>query len=405
MARIVLGVTGGIAAYKSCYLLRRLAEDGHDVTVVPTRNALEFVGKTTWEALSGNPVAAEVWDRAWQVPHVSLGREAELVVVAPATADLLARAAAGRADDLLTNVLLTATSPVIMVPAMHTEMWRNAATTANVATLRSRGVIVMEPASGRLTGPDSGPGRMPEPDEIAAFAEAILESEAVKAGVIAQDCAGLRVLVSAGGTHEALDPVRFLGNASSGKMGLALARAARQRGAKVHLVAANTNLAIPAGVEVTRVVSTEDLAQAMAKEAARCDIIVMAAAPADFTPDKPAAKKIKKDGDGGLTLTLKQTTDVLAALSKGRSQGQVVAGFAAETAADADELLRLGRAKLARKGCQLLVLNNVSGGQVFGAETNDVTILSAADDTAITASGSKDAVAHAILDAALAAHR
>jgi phosphopantothenoylcysteine decarboxylase/phosphopantothenate--cysteine ligase len=402
MARIVLGVAGGIAAYKSCYLLRLLAEAGREVNVVPTRNALQFVGKATWEALSGHPVSADVWDTSWQVPHVRLGREAELVVVAPATADLLARAAAGRADDLLTNVLLTATCPVIMVPAMHTEMWRNAATADNVKTLRSRGVIVMEPASGRLTGADSGPGRMPEPEEIAAFAQAILESPAIKTGLIAQDCAGLRVLISAGGTHEALDPVRFLGNASSGKMGLALARAARQRGAKVDLVAANTHLPIPAGVEVTRVVSTEELAQAMAKESARADLVIMAAAPADFTPDKPAVSKIKKDGDGGLTVTLKQTTDVLAAISKARGKDQVVVGFAAETAADADELLRLGRAKLARKDCQLLVLNNVSGGRVFGADTNDVTIVSAADDTAITAAGSKDAVAHAILDAAIA---
>ncbi|MDQ7993136.1 MAG: bifunctional phosphopantothenoylcysteine decarboxylase/phosphopantothenate--cysteine ligase CoaBC [Propionicimonas sp.] len=400
MSRIVLGVSGGIAAYKACLLLRLFAEAGHDVVVVPTRNALEFVGETTWAALSGNPVHTGVFSDAEQVPHVRLGREADLVVVAPATADLLSRAATGRADDLLTNVLLTAGCPVLMVPAMHTEMWLHPATRANVATLRSRGVVVMEPADGRLTGPDSGPGRLPEPEDIEQLALGLLADPGVAARLAARDLAGRKVVVSAGGTREALDPVRYLGNSSSGRMGLAVARAAAARGAEVIAVTANVSLPLPSGVTGVPVVSTADLAEAMFAQAADADIVVMAAAPADFTPRTPSASKLKKSGQHGLTVDFTQTTDVLRTLAGRRPDGQVVVGFAAETAADGEDLLELGREKLARKGCQLLVLNDVSGGKVFGAAATEVVILSA-DGVVARVAGSKSVVAHAILDAAL----
>ncbi len=401
MSRIVLGVAGGIAAYKACLLLRRFTEAGHDVTVVPTRNALEFVGATTWAALSGKPVSAEVFADADQVPHVRLGREAELVVVAPATADLLARAAAGRADDLLTNVLLTAGCPVLLAPAMHTEMWLHPATRANVATLRSRGVAVLDPAEGRLTGADSGPGRLPEPEDIEALALALLDDPGLAQRVAQQDLAGRSVLISAGGTREAVDPVRFVGNSSSGRMGLALARAAAARGAEVTVVAANLALPIPAGVTGVPVVSTADLAGEMVARAPSADLVVMAAAPADYTPVAPSDTKLKKSGEAGLTIELRQTVDILAGLAAARPSGQLVVGFAAETAGSAEELLRLGREKLARKGCQLLVLNDVSGGRVFGSPATDITIISGAGVVA-QRTGSKSAAANAILDAAVA---
>ena len=402
VSRIVLGVAGGIAAYKACEVLRRLSESGHEVTVVPTPNALEFVGATTWAALSGRAVATSVFENTTEVPHVRIGQQADLVVVAPATADLLARAATGRADDLLTNVLLTATCPVLMVPAMHTEMWLHPATQANVATLRERGVLVMEPASGRLTGADTGPGRLPEPVDIVAVATSVLGDERTADAVRARDLTGRHVVVSAGGTHEALDPVRFLGNASSGLQGIALARAASLRGARVTLVAANVSLPLPSGCTVRTVRSTAGLAEAMLELQADADAIVMAAAPADFTPASPADGKIKKDGDGGLTVSFKQTTDVLKTLSHARPREQVIVGFAAETAADEASLMQLGRAKLERKGCDLLVLNNVSGGAVFGEPDNTVTII---DATGVVeaAAGSKSAIAHRIWDAVVAA--
>lgn len=400
MSRIVLGVSGGIAAYKSCLLLRLFVEAGHDVVVVPTANALEFVGRATWEALSGNPVHTDVFSGAEQVPHVRIGQQADLVVVAPATADLLARAAAGRADDLLTNVLLTARCPVLMVPAMHTEMWLHQATQANVATLRSRGVVVMDPADGRLTGADSGQGRLPDPEDIEQLAISVLADPTVAGKMASRDLAGKRVLVSAGGTREALDPVRYVGNSSSGRMGLALGRAASARGAEVTIVTANLSLPLPAGVTGVPVVSTADLAREMLARGPEAEIIVMAAAPADFTPVAPSDSKIKKSGDAGLTVDLTQTVDVLKTLSGRRRDGQVIVGFAAETAADADELLALGQAKLARKGCQLLVINDVSGGKVFGKAATDVVIISPEGVLARVAA-SKSAVAHAILDSAL----
>jgi phosphopantothenoylcysteine decarboxylase/phosphopantothenate--cysteine ligase len=347
-------------------------------------------------------VHTTVWADAHEVPHVRLGQQADLVLVAPATADLIARAAAGRADDLLTNILLTAHCPVVLAPAMHTEMWGHAATRANVATLRERGVMVIDPDSGRLTGADSGPGRLPEAAELAAIALTVLAHPEVAARGATQDMAGLSVVVSAGGTREHLDPVRFLGNSSSGLMGWALARAARVRGAEVRLVAANVDRPPPAGVSVQPVTSTAELAGAMTEAARTADLVVMAAAPADFTPAATSDTKIKKSGDGGLELDLVQTTDVLAGLVTARSDPrQVLVGFAAETPAAGVDLLELGRAKLARKGCDLLVLNAVGHGLVFGQPTSEITVLSP-DGAEGPVAGSKDQLAHVIWDAALA---
>jgi phosphopantothenoylcysteine decarboxylase / phosphopantothenate---cysteine ligase len=398
--RVVLGVSGGIAAYKACELLRQFTESGHDVTVVPTAAALEFVGAPTWAALSGKPVATDVWTGVHGVPHVRIGQEADLVVVAPATADLMAKAAHGLADDLLTNTLLTARCPVVMAPAMHTEMWEHAATTANVATLRSRGVLVIEPAEGRLTGADTGKGRLPDPEEIFELCRDVLEQAAAGPSAGTLDLAGRRVVVSAGGTREKLDPVRFLGNRSSGRQGYALARAAAARGAEVILVAANVTLAEPAGVKVVRVESTAELRDAVLTAAAGADAVVMAAAPADFRPVHHSDTKIKKSEDGSApVISLEQNPDILKELSAHRpGAGTVVVGFAAETGDTTGSVLDLARAKLARKGCDLLVVNDVSGGAVFGADDNEAVIL-AADGTAVDVPrGSKGALAHVIWD-------
>ncbi|MFL6045428.1 MAG: bifunctional phosphopantothenoylcysteine decarboxylase/phosphopantothenate--cysteine ligase CoaBC [Propionibacteriaceae bacterium] len=402
MSRIVLGVSGGIAAYKACELLRRLQGAGHQVTVVPTAAALEFVGASTWAALSGRPVHTSVFDDVHLVPHVKIGQEIDLVFVAPATADVLARAATGRADDLLTNVLLTAHCPIVYAPAMHTEMWLHPATQANVATLRSRGAVVVGPDVGRLTGPDSGAGRLPDPAELFAVAAAVLADPEIAVRAAGQDMTGLKVVVSAGGTRERLDPVRFIGNSSSGLMGWALARAAVLRGADVRLVAANVGLPAPPGTEVEPVGSTADLAQAMAVAAKDADIAIMAAAPADFTPAATSQTKIKKLGDSGLELRLVQTTDILAGLVKTRTDShQVLVGFAAETPGDEQTLLDLGRAKLERKGCDILVLNEVGPNLAFGQPDNQITILTR-DAAAGPFSGSKDTLAHQIWDEALA---
>ncbi len=402
MSRIVLGVAGAIAAYKACEVLRRLRAAGHDVTVVPTESALHFVGAATWAALSGQPVSTSVWDDVDQVRHVSIGQSADLVLVVPATADLLARAASGRADDLLTNVLLTATGPVVFAPAMHTEMWQHPATRANVATLRSRGCVVVDPDSGRLTGADSGPGRLPEAAEITGIALSVLDRPDAVTRMAAQDMAGLRVAVSAGGTREHLDPVRYLGNSSSGLMGWALARAAVLRGADVQLVAANVSLPPPAGAQLETVTTTAELEQAMNRAAKDSDLVVMAAAVADFTPADPRQTKLKKESDtSGLSLDLVQTVDVLAGLVAGRTDpAQVLVGFAAETPTADHSLLQLGRVKLTRKGCDLLVLNSVGRGLVFGQPDNEITLLSARSEIGPLA-GSKDTLAHDIWDEAL----
>jgi phosphopantothenoylcysteine decarboxylase/phosphopantothenate--cysteine ligase len=393
--RVVLGVTGGIAAYKAVELLRRLTESGHDVTVVPTRAALQFVGAPTWAALSGKPVAEDVWADVHEVPHVRLGQSADLVVVAPATADLLARAAHGLADDLLTNTLLTARCPVVLAPAMHTEMWEHAATRANVATLRARGVLVVEPAVGRLTGADSGKGRLPEPAELFEVCSRALAGRA-------QDLAGRRVVVSAGGTREHLDPVRFLGNRSSGKQGYALARTAAARGAEVVLVS-SAALPDPAGVTVRSVTSALELRDAVLAESKAADVVVMAAAVADYRPVERLATKRKKTET--LTVELVQNPDVLAELVAARRPGQVLVGFAAETG-DADgDVLAHGRAKLARKGCDLLVVNEVGEpGHATGFEgdANAATVLAADGASYDIPVGSKDALADRVWDLAVA---
>ncbi|SFC78820.1 phosphopantothenoylcysteine decarboxylase / phosphopantothenate--cysteine ligase [Nocardioides terrae] len=393
--RVVLGVAGGIAAYKAAELLRRFTESGHDVTVVPTASALEFVGAPTWAALSGKPIATGVFENITEVPHVRIGQQADLVVVAPATANTLARAAHGLADDLLANVLLTARCPVVFAPAMHTEMWEHPATVDNVATLRRRGAIVVEPAEGRLTGKDTGKGRLPDPDEIFGLCVDVLAR-----GTTAPDLGGRRVVVSAGGTREYLDPVRFLGNRSSGLQGYALARAAAARGAEVVLVAANVALPDPAGVKVVHVETTAQLRDEVVTAAGGADAVVMAAAPADFRPTSVSDAKIKKADDGSVpTIELAQNPDVLHEISHHRSRpDSVIVGFAAETGDATGSVLELAKAKLARKGCDLLVVNDVSGGAVFGSPDNEAVIL-AADGAAIDVpSGSKGALAHVIWD-------
>ncbi len=392
--RVVLGVSGGIAAYKVATLLRRFTEAGHEVTVVPTEAALRFVGEPTWAALSGRPVATDVWTDVDQVPHVRLGQQAQLVVVAPATADLLAKAATGQADDLLTATLLTARCPVVFAPAMHTEMWLHPATQANVATLRARGAIVVDPAAGRLTGADTGPGRLPEPEQLyaaclaAVGADAFASSAATAApGRPAADLAGRRVLVTAGGTREPLDPVRYLGNRSSGKQGYALAAAAAARGAEVTLVSANTSLPQPLSVTVVRVETALQMQSVVTDLVAQqpCpDVVVMAAAVADFRPKHYAAAKIKKTHEPGdapdesaPVIELVRNPDILAGLVHARagSAAPVIVGFAAETGDASGSVLQLARAKLARKGCDLLVANEVGVDKTFGQDVNTVHLL------------------------------
>ncbi|CAN7417692.1 bifunctional phosphopantothenoylcysteine decarboxylase/phosphopantothenate synthase [Knoellia sp. LjRoot47] len=427
--RVVLGVAGGIAAYKACSLLRLLSEAGHDVTVVPTAAALKFVGAPTWAALSGKPVSTDVWTDVHEVPHVRLGQEADLVVVAPATADLLAKAATGQADDLLTNVLLTARCPVVLAPAMHTEMWDHPATQANVSTLTERGVHVVPPASGRLTGKDTGPGRLPEPEDLYAVCERELARSAsaartstapasadpvarattsADAAVRRGDLAGRRVVVTAGGTREPLDPVRFLGNRSSGKQGLALAAAGVARGADVTLVT-SAPADLP-GVDVVTIETALQLRDAVVAATADADAVVMAAAVADFRPSSYASTKIKKHHETGAdgssdesapSITLVRNPDILADLVRSRvgSARPVIVGFAAETGDESGSVLDHGRAKLERKGCDVLVVNEVGEDKTFGADDNTVTILRRGSDEGIEVGpASKSVVADAVWD-------
>ena len=411
MARVILGVGAGIAAYKACELLRLLKDAGHRVRVIPTPDALRFVGEPTWAALSGEPVAVDVWSDVAEVLHVRLGQTADLVLVAPATADLIARAAAGMAQDLLTATLLTARCPVMYAPAMHTEMWEHPATQHNVATLRERGAIVVDPAIGRLTGADSGKGRLPEPAELFALAESVLwagadggasapASDIPVAGGLAGALilTGRRVLISAGGTREELDPVRFLGNWSTGRQGYAFARSAVARGADVTLVAANVELPDPAGVKIIRVISAREMHAAMLAEAQTADAVVMTAAVADFRPVTRSEQKIKKDGRIPEPIELAENPDILADLSARRMArgpaGQVVVGFAAETDPDLDA----ARAKLARKGCDLLVVNPVGYGRGFGDGDNEAVVLGADGTEMPIPRRSKDALADFVWD-------
>ncbi|MFZ4135930.1 MULTISPECIES: bifunctional phosphopantothenoylcysteine decarboxylase/phosphopantothenate--cysteine ligase CoaBC [Streptomyces] len=389
--RVVLGVTGGIAAYKACELLRRFTEAGHTVRVVPTASALHFVGAPTWSALSGQPVSTEVWDDVHEVPHVRIGQQADLVVVAPATADVLAKAAHGLADDLLTNTLLTARCPVVFAPAMHTEMWEHPATRENVATLRRRGAVVIEPAVGRLTGADSGKGRLPDPGEIYELCLRVGER-----GTADRDLAGRHVVVSAGGTREPLDPVRFLGNRSSGKQGYALARTAAARGARVTLLSANAALPDPAGVDVVHVTTAMELRDAVRQAATHADAVVMAAAVADFRPAAYATGKIKKqEGEEPEPVALVRNPDILAELAADRARpGQLIVGFAAET----DDVLANGRAKLRRKGCDLLVVNEVGENKTFGAEESEAVVLAADGSETPVPYGRKENLADTVWD-------
>jgi phosphopantothenoylcysteine decarboxylase/phosphopantothenate--cysteine ligase len=399
--RIVLGVTGGIAAYKATAIIRQLTEAGHDVQVIPTENALRFIGATTLEALSHHTVDTDLYTDVAEVKHVEIGQNADLIIVAPATASFLARCAAGIADDLLGTTLLASKAPVLVAPAMHTEMWQNASTVANVATLRSRGIVVLDPGVGRLTGQDSGQGRLPEADEIIAAAFALLRE---------QDLRGRTVLITAGGTQEAIDPVRFIGNHSSGKQGIAIARAAKARGASVCFVAANlSHLGLEGAFdEYVSVVTAAKLQQAVESRLAKSDILIMAAAVSDFRVAEVSQTKLKRSDLGDeISLRLVANPDILRnAVSRIsiESLATLTVGFAAEAAGNPSELLRLGKLKLAAKGCDVLVANDVDGGAVFDKADNSVIILSksgAADEFA----GSKELVGHRVLDAAVAALR
>ncbi len=387
---IVVGITGGIAAYKAVNVVRALVLAGHDVHVVATENALRFVGRPTLEALSRNLVHSDLYEGVAEVRHVAIGQAADLIVVAPATANTIAKLAGGFADDLLGNTILASTAPLVIAPAMHTEMWQNPATAHNIEVLRSRGVTVVGPAVGQLTGKDAGPGRMSEPDDIVAAALAVVGP---------RDLVGKRILVTAGGTREPLDPVRFIGNRSSGRQGIALALAAAARGADVTLIAANLEVAAPASVAVVRVGSTLELADATTDAAASADVVIMAAAVADYRPEVVAERKIKKEQQGDvLDLRLVKNPDILKGLSEIRRPGQVIIGFAAETEPDAAALLELGRAKIARKGCDYLVINRVGWSEGFATESNTVTVIDRSGVTVVEASGTKTSVSDSILD-------
>ncbi|UVI34498.1 bifunctional phosphopantothenoylcysteine decarboxylase/phosphopantothenate synthase [Brevibacterium spongiae] len=421
--RTVLGVAGGIAAYKAAHIIRRLRELDHSVKVVPTANALNFVGAPTFEALSGQTVTTDVFDEIDTVNHVRIGQDAELVIIAPATANIIAKIAAGIADDLLTATVLTTTAEVVVAPAMHTEMWQNPATVANIATLRARGVHVLDPAIGRLTGPDSGPGRLPEPEDIVAYALSVTEAAGASAaepgtfsaesntstaetGPGSDSLTGRRIVISAGGTREALDPVRFLGNRSSGKQGIALAKAAHAAGAEVELVAANIDSGLlsdlPAGITITPVESTLELQTAMHASQPAADALIMAAAVADFRPAETTGSKMKKTGDDGLTLRLVQNPDILRGLVDERVGAQIIVGFAAETGDAQSTALDYARAKFARKGVDLLVFNDVSNDRAFGHDHTAVQIIGSADGQTTIGEefqGSKDDVSQKVIAA------
>lgn len=393
MKRIVLGVSAGIAAYKSVLLLRLLREAGHHVDVIPTGNVANFVGNATWEALSGNPVTSSVFDAVDTVNHVRLGQQADLVLVVPATADVMARAASGLANDLLTGTLLATRAPVVMAPAMHTEMWQHPATVANTAMLRDRGVRVIEPASGRLTGKDSGPGRLPEPEEIFESIQDLLSEPLL---------AGRKVLITAGGTREPLDPVRYLGNRSSGRQGVALAQAARDAGAQVTLIATHLEVAAPHGVALVHASSALELREAVYAHAEGHDALIMNAAVADFRPATIENSKIKKrDEFSAPVIELVRNPDILAEIVSARGANDllppVIVGFAAETGDDQGSVLDYGRAKLQRKGCEVLVVNEVGANLTFGTDSNSIQVLFADGKPAVTAAGSKIDVARVVI--------
>lgn len=384
---IILGVGGGIAAYKACDLLRRLLDEGFAVTVIPTPSSLNFVGKATWEALSGRAVTTEVWEMVDQVRHVSLAATADAIIIAPATADLIARLAHGRADDLLTNTVLASKAPCLVVPAMHTAMWENAATAANIETLRARGFSILEPVEGALTSGDIGKGRFPETRKIIEhFTSTVL---------IPQDLLGVKVLISAGGTREAIDPVRYIGNRSTGKQGIAIAEAAHARGAEVTIVLANSTLTTHPGIERIDVESVSEMKTALEQRFSESDLLFMAAAISDARPAQRAAQKIKKENL--TTIELTENEDVLATLSANKSH-QIVVAFAAETDHDSVDQ---ARAKMERKGADVIYLNNVSDGAIFGSEETSGSVIDSVGVIESFSHVSKAVVAHSLINSAI----
>ena len=386
--KLLLGVAGGISAYKSCDLLRRLQDEGFIVDVVPTAASLNFVGKATWEALSGRNVVTDLWSDVTNVPHISLAKESDLIVIAPTTADLLAKLASGRADDLLTNIVLASTSPKILVPAMHPEMWSNAATVENVKVLKERGFYVVEPDEGRMTGSDFGVGRYPETTKIIeTINKTIIQSA---------DLSGKRILITAGGTREPIDPIRFIGNRSSGKQGFALAMAAASRGAQVHLVTANTDLPIIEGITTTAVETAEQMAAVLAVEFPHCDALIMSAAVADAKVLNYSDIKIKKESLG--TVELDRNPDILKSLSQSKKLGQVIVGFAAETSSNALALEQSGFDKLSSKSLDIIYVNNVSGGAIFGSDKTEGLIIDKQKNVIKVPEISKDTLSDILLD-------
>ena len=386
--KLLLGVAGGISAYKSCDLLRRLQDEGFIVDVVPTAASLNFVGKATWEALSGRNVVTDLWSDVTNVPHISLAKESDLIVIAPATADLLAKLASGRADDLLTNIVLASTSPKILVPAMHPEMWSNAATVENIKVLKERGFFVVEPAEGRMTGSDFGVGRYPDTVKIIETVNKTIQQSA--------DLTGKRILITAGGTREPIDPIRFIGNRSSGKQGFALAMAAASRGAQVHLVTANTDLPIIEGITTTAVETADQMAAVLAIEFPHCDALIMSAAVADAKVLNYSEKKIKKESLG--TVELDKNPDILKSLSKSKKNGQVIVGFAAETSSNASALEQSGFDKLASKSLDIIYVNNVSDGAIFGSDKTEGLIIDNQKNVIKVPEISKDTLSDILLD-------
>jgi phosphopantothenoylcysteine decarboxylase/phosphopantothenate--cysteine ligase len=386
--KLLLGVAGGISAYKSCDLLRRLQDEGFIVDVVPTAASLNFVGKATWEALSGRNVVTDLWEDVTNVPHISLAKESDLIVIAPATADLLAKLASGRADDLLTNIVLASTSPKILVPAMHPEMWSNTATVENVKVLKERGFFVVEPDEGRMTGSDFGVGRYPDTVKIIEAINKTVNQSA--------DLSGKRILITAGGTREPIDPIRFIGNRSSGKQGFALAMAAASRGAQVHLVTANTDLPIIEGITTTAVETAEQMAAVLAVEFPHCDALIMSAAVADAKVLNYSDIKIKKESLS--TVELDKNPDILKSLSQSKKIGQVIVGFAAETSSNELALEQSGFAKLDSKSLDIIYVNNVSGGAIFGSDKTEGLIIDNQKNVIKVPEISKDTLSDILLD-------
>jgi len=386
--KLLLGVSGGISAYKSCELLRRLQDEGFIVDVVPTSASFNFVGKATWEALSGRKVLTDLWSDVEKVPHILMAKENDLIVIAPTTADLLAKLASGRADDLLTNIVLASTAPKILVPAMHTEMWLNPATVANVKTLQDRGFVVVAPDEGRMTGSDVGVGRYPEVSKIIEIINLTTH--------ITADLAGKKILITAGGTREPIDPIRFIGNRSSGRQGFALAAAAASRGAQVHLVAANTDLPVIEGVTITSVATAEQMAAVLEYEFSECDALIMSAAVADAKVANYSEQKIKKEKLD--VVSFSKNPDILKNLSEKKKPGQIIVGFAAETISGLAELQQRGEEKLVSKSLDLIYVNNVSDGAVFGSENTQGLIIDKNHNVIKVPQISKDTLSDILLD-------